>query len=130
MNFRMLLLVAIPACLLSGCATPLNLDRNGRDAAAVIGLSSDRIKFIGYCGFATVTTSGDRTNAAQGLIALTDDSIVLLKGDLPGASVNQKIKYSSLRGVDVKRFGRARQLQVLQGSDVIVMEITRNKAMV
>ena len=117
---------------LGGCATPLNIERSSDSAASIIGVPSSQIKFIGYCGFGDVPPGGNHveSNGGQGLIVLTSDSVVLMAGDLPNASAVQRIKYKDIGGVDVRRFGRARQLQILKGSVVVVMEITKNKAMV
>src|SRR5437588_8684978 len=117
---------------LGGCATPLNVEKNGGSAAAIVGVAQSEIKFIGYCGFGDVPPGANHieSNGGQGLIVLTDDSVVLMAGELPNASVRQRIKYKDIGGVDVRHFGRARQLQILKGNVVVVMEITKNKAMV
>ncbi len=131
---RCLLLAALTAGILAvgGCATALNVERNGGPAAAIVGVSQSQIRFIGYCGFGDVPPGGNHveSNGGQGLIALTDDSLVLMAGELPNASVRQRIKYKDIGGVDVRHFGRARQLQILKGNVVVVMEITKNKAMI
>jgi hypothetical protein len=131
---RCLLLAALGAGVLAvgGCATPLNVEKNGGSAAAIVGVSQSQIRFIGYCGFGDVPPGGNHveSNGGQGLIVLTEDSLVLMAGELPNASVRQRIKYKDIGGVDVKHFGRARQLQILKGNVVVVMEITKNKAMI
>jgi hypothetical protein len=131
---RCLLLSALAGGVLAlgGCATPLTVEKSGGSAAAIVGVPSSQIKFIGYCGFGDVPLGGNHTesNGGQGLIVLTDDSLVLLAGELPNAAVRQRIKYKDIGGVDVRRFGRARQLQILKGNVVVVMEITKNKAMI
>lgn len=123
---------AVGVLLLSGCATPLNVQKSGASAAEIVGVPASQIKFIGYCGFGEVPPGGNHVelNGGQGLIVLTGDSLVLLAGDLPNATVRQRIKYKDISGVDVRHFGRARQLQILKGNVVVVMEITKNKAMV
>jgi hypothetical protein len=124
--------LAVGVLGLSGCATPLNVQKSGASAAASVGVPSSQIKFIGYCGFGDVPPGGNHveSNGGQGLIILTGDSLVLLAGDLPNATVRQRIKYQDIGGVDVRHFGRARQLQILKGNVVVVMEITKNKAMI
>lgn len=110
----------------------MNIEKSGGDAAAIIGVPSSQIQFIGYCGFGDVPPGGNHVESGggQGLIVLTNDSIFLLAGDLPNASVRQRIKYKEIGGVDVRHFGRACQLQILKGNIVVVMEITKNKAMI
>jgi hypothetical protein len=127
-----LLVFSVGVFALGGCATPLNVEKNGGSAASLIGVPSSQIKFIDYCGFGDVPPDGKHieSNYGQGLIVLTSDSLVLLSGDLPNASVRQRIKYKDIGGVDVRHFGRARQLQILKGNVVVVMEITKNKAMI
>jgi hypothetical protein len=123
--------LAVGSLALGGCATPLNVQKSGGDVASIIGVPSAQIKFIGYCGWGDVRAGGkNQEGGGQGLIVLTDDSIILLKGDLPAATVQRKIKYKEISGVDVRHFIRARQLQILQKDVVVVMEITKNKAMV
>ena len=74
---------------LGGCATPLNVEKNGGSAAAIVGVAQSEIKFIGYCGFGDVPPGANHieSNGGQGLIVLTDDSVVLMAGELPNASV-------------------------------------------
>lgn len=132
MRSRIVSALAAGAFTLAGCATPLKIEKSGGDAAAIIGVPSSQIKFIGYCGFGEVPPGGNHTESGggQGLIVLTADSIFLLAGDLPNAAVRQRIRYKEIGGVDVKHFGRARQLQILKGNAVVVMEITKNKALI
>jgi hypothetical protein len=116
---------------LGGCATPLTVQKNGGDVASIIDVPSSQIKFIGYCQWGDVPPGGKNWgNGGQGLIVLTNDSIFLLKGDLPGATVQRKIKYKEISGVDVKHIIRAYQLQIMHKDVVVVMEITKNKAMI
>jgi hypothetical protein len=134
MRFLVLSLSAAAALALSGCATPLNVEKNGGSAAAIIGVPSSQIQFIGYCGFGDVPPGRNHVEPGsgngQGLIVLTNDSVFLLAGDLPNASIKQRIKYKDISGVDVRHFGRARQLEILKGNVIVVMEITKNNAMV
>jgi hypothetical protein len=123
--------IAVGGLALGGCATPLSVRDNGSSVASLIGIPASQIKFVGYCGWGEVPPGGKNPGpGGQGLIVLTNDSVVLLNGDLPSATVQRKIKYKEISGVDVKHFIRACQLQILQKDVVVVMEITKNKAMI
>lgn len=117
---------------LSGCvATPLNVQKSSADAGSIIGVPSSQIEFIGYCGFGEVPPGGEELQwGGKRLVVLTNDSIILLKGDLPGATLQRKIKYKELGGVGVKHFVRVRQLQVLQKDVVVVFEVIKSNAMI
>jgi hypothetical protein len=132
MRSFLFMVLAAGAFALAGCATPLNVEQSGGSAASIVGVPASQIKFVGYCGFGDVAPGANHveSNSGQGLIVLTNDSLFLLSGDLPNASVRQRIKYKEIGGVDVRHFGRARQLQILKGNVIVVMEITKNKAMV
>jgi hypothetical protein len=130
---RSLLVAALSiGCLaLGSCATPLSVQKSGGDIASVINVSPAQIKFMGYCQWGEVPPGAKNTSAGgQGLIVLTNDSICLLKGDLPAATIGRKIRYKEISGVSVKQILRAYQLQILQKDVVVVMEITKNKAMI
>jgi hypothetical protein len=123
--------LAMGGLALGGCATPLSVQKSGGDVASIIGVPSSQIKFVGYCGWGDVPPGGKNIGeGGQGLIVLTNDSVILLKGDLPAVTVERKIKYKEMSGVDAKHFIRACQLQILQKDVVVVMEITKNKAMI
>lgn len=132
MRSLFLLTLAAGALLLGGCASPLNVEKSGGSAASIIGVPSSQIRFMGYCNFGDALPGNKhiQMNTGQGLIVLTNDSLVLLAGDLPNANIDRKIKYKEIGGVDVRHFGRARQLQIIRGRTITVMEITKNKAMV
>lgn len=116
--------------MLGGCAAPLNVQTSTGNAASVIGVPAPQIRFISYCGWGTVLVGGKYPEGGgDGLIVLTNDSIILLQGD-PALMVRRKIKYKEIDGVDVRHFGRARQLQILLKDVITLMEITKNKALV
>jgi hypothetical protein len=131
-KMKQLVLSIVTAALLlfSGCATPLKVETNGEDLARVIGASPSEISFVSYCSFGEPLPSSIHVKFIEGVILLTHDSIVLLSGNPPKVAVKQRIRFAELMGVDLKHFGRGRQLQVLKGSTVTVMEISASKSMI
>ena len=128
-----LFLAALPVSLaLGGCATPLDIHESSRSAASVVGVTASQIQFIGYCDFGDVPPGGKHPeqNGGNGLIVLTNDSVFLLTGELPNATVKRRIRYRDINGVDVRHMIRAYQLQIIRGDIITVMVITKNKALI
>src|SRR5262245_58020148 len=81
----------IAALLLAGCATPLKQDAASPDVGRILGVSSSDVRFVSYCSFGDAPPSGHHVSFDQGIIAITRDSLVLLKGDLAKASVAHRL---------------------------------------
>ena len=121
----------IGACLLfTGCASPLKKEAASADVGKTLGVPASDIAFVGYCSFGDAPPSGNHVSFTQGILALTKNSLILLSDDLPHAVPLRKIKFTEMRGVDVHHFGRGRQLQIRSESGVLVIEISKNKALV
>jgi hypothetical protein len=118
---------------IAGCAAPLDVQKSSKSAASIVGLAApSQIEFIAYCDFGDVPPGGKHPekNGGNGLILLTNDSLLLLSGDLPSATVQRRINYREIDGTDVQHMIRAYQLQVIRGDVITVMTITKNKALI
>ena len=116
--------------LFSGCASPLKQEAASADVGKTLGVPASDIGFVSYCSFGDAPPSGNHVSFTQGVLALTNNSLVFLSDDLPHAVPLRKIKFTEMRGVDVHHFGRGRQLQIRTDSGVIVAEVSKNKALV
>ena len=114
------------------CAAQLDIPKTIAPAAALVGVPPSQVEFVAYCDFGDVPPGEKHPgeNGGNGLIVLTNDSIYLLQGDLPTATVKRRIRYRELNGVDVRHMIRAYQLQVLRRDIITVMVITKNKALI
>ena len=116
--------------LFASCASPLKQEAASADVGKTLGVPASDIAFVSYCSFGDAPPSGNHVSFIQGVLALTKTSLVLLSDDLPHAVPLRKIKFAEMRGVDVHHFGRGRQLQVRSETGVLVIEISKNKALV
>lgn len=121
------LLFLLASCLLlTGCATPLTMEKDGLTLAHIVGVDHYEVKFISYCNFAEAKR-GERWSSylRAGIVVLTEKHLVILIGDFSNDSTKEEIRLllSDVNGVDLRKFGLGRQIQLLKGEDVIVLEI-------
>jgi hypothetical protein len=126
-------IVAATMVVLGGCTAPLDIQKSSRAVASVAGLASpSQIQFIAYCDFGDVPPGSKHPekDGGNGLILLTNDSLILLDGTLPNVTIQKRIKYGEIEGVDVQHVIRAYQLQIIRRDVITVMVITKNKALI
>ena len=118
--------------MLFGCATPLTIESDGNRLAAILGIEHEDVRFISYCTFDEIRRWEKKTKPTEGIVALTRDDIRMLGGDLRTASTKKEIRIpiSEIEGIDIRHFGRGRQLQLIVGEHLIVLEVTANKQLI
>ena len=110
-------------CIVAGCAAaPLNVETSGPAVAQTLGVSSSDITYLGSCAFGQAPPSGIHVSFTDGVVVLTRDTLVLMAGKLPHAVPIQRIEFREMRGVDLRHFGRGRQLQILTAGGITVVE--------
>jgi hypothetical protein len=117
---------------MGGCATPLDISKNGPPLAQAVGIPSENIQFISYCSFGECRVWEKELIFIEGILVVTPDSIHLFGGNLNDLSQKQEIKltYQKIDGIDIRRYGKGRQIQILNGEHLVVIEITKNKAFI
>src|SRR5436853_5957226 len=100
MHVRIRLYSAAAAFGLGACAAPLDVNKSSAPAAAIVGVPASQILFIAYCDFGDVPPGEKHPghNGGNGFIVLSNDSIYLINGELPNATVKRRIKYRELDG--------------------------------
>ena len=138
-------LVLVTATMLFfGCATPLTIQSDGKCLAPKIGVGHESIRFLSYCNFAKIPkpktlkykipkskipkfTTHNTVVGARGIIMVTQSKLYLLKGTPSEISNSGKIDipFSRIQAVDMRKSGGSRQIQLLVGNDLIVLNIIR-----
>ena len=125
----LILAVAAIALLLPGCATPLTLQQDAGELGQAIGVPPSEIVFASYCDFGEAPSRGKHVAFTHGTLVVGRSSLYLLRGSGAAASIEKQIRFSDINGADMKRYGLGRQLQLLVGTTVVVIQITKNKAL-
>jgi hypothetical protein len=124
------IIIICAAVLMCSCTTtPLSTEADGQRLAQIMGVSRDSVQFISYCCFAE-TRGWDRyIEFTSGILAVTNDGVHILGGDLTNASKKREIvlRYDQLTGVELLHFGAGRQLQIWTSDHVIAIEITATR---
>jgi hypothetical protein len=114
------------AALASGCATPLTKSKDGAHLAKVVGVPQHDVQFLSYCHFGECRPWEKEVRFTPGIVVATSDAVHLLGGNYPNVSAQQKItlRYREIAGVDMRRFVRNGQVQMLHREHLIVVGVT------
>lgn len=120
------------AAFLAGCATPLTKETDVQRFAEIIRVPRTDVQFISYCTFAETRGWDDHAVFTEGIVAVTSAGLHVLGGNLNNASSKREIVLSNqqISGIDLRHYGRGRQLHLWSGDHILVLEITANKAFV
>jgi hypothetical protein len=119
--------ILLSAVFLTGCATPLDRAVAGPRLAQKLGRDASKVRFVGNCNFAAVDKSERNSTvySTLGLVGLIGDDLILARGSLdkPAPLKSSCIPISSMGGVDLRKFGMARQIQIPLGNRLLLLNV-------
>lgn len=129
------LLLAGSLIFLSGCATPLSVQSDGKELASIIGKEPADIRFLSYCYYSIVQDlEGKSVKYAEGILVLEGSQLHLLDDDIFDENLREEYKseevvipISEIEGVGVKKWGLGLQVQLLMDGYLIMIQLLPNR---
>ena len=118
-------LIILFLSLVSGCTYPIMISHGGQEhVAPVLGVEEDDIKFVQY-GYYHEDPRSERVPGKEGIIVLTDETLVLIEGLLStmDGTPDVVLPVSELDGVYMGNY----QLQVKRGSQRVVIWVVSGR---
>jgi hypothetical protein len=113
-SVKLALGIACVCVAFAGCATQIQMESQGDALVRAAGVPQTEFKFVTKCDFGEAPPSGTHIKFVSGVIVITRDSIMLLAGKGTKFSFAQRLPFKEMAGIDLKRFGLGRQLQILR----------------
>ncbi len=113
---RKLFIVAlgILSLLFVGCATPiLNVQSNNERIESIFEIDPSKFRFLSYCYFKTTPVGAyERVSQKVGIVGLTEDDLLVVRGNLDTAKENEMI---SIPISDIEKISMPREIHITHG---------------
>ncbi len=127
---KAILIIMLVSLCLFGCATPLDPQRDSERIGTALGIPAGDVRFTSYCIFDEARKwPRPQFTWNEGAVIATDRKLYITSERLTKETGKARIElsFSEMSSIGEARYGLGRQLQLIHGDYIVILQITGNK---